>query len=122
MNSSSRRLRRPFDSRAISMNTKFKPGNPGGGRPKGSKNKGLPAEIKLRVLQSRAEDFERIMEDAANAKSAAARRWFADQYRRMLPKDEAVTVTNDKQLVIVVPKASDEMPVPPEIRDGRPGS
>lgn len=87
----------------------FKPGNPGGGRPKGSKNR-LPAAIKLAVLQNLSDDYERIMTLAARSRRRVDQRWFADQYRRLLPKDETVTVTGDKQLVLVVPAPSDDEP------------
>lgn len=88
----------------------FKRGNKIGGRHKGSKNKLPPAELKLRVLHSRFEDYERIMREAANSKYKRDQQWFAAEYRKLLPKDEAVTLTGDQQLVIAVPAPRHDEP------------
>lgn len=86
----------------------FKLGNKTGGRKKGSKNKLPPAELKLRVLHSRFDDYERIMREAASSTFKSDRQWFASEYRKLLPRDEAVVMTGDQQLVIAVPAPTDE--------------
>lgn len=81
----------------------IRPGSNGGGRPKGSKNKMPPAEIKLRVIQNMRREYEGIMCAAARSKLKTDRRWFAEEYRKLLPKDEALTVTGDKIFELVLP-------------------
>lgn len=89
---------------------RFKLGNKKGGRKKGSKNKLPPAELKLRVLHDRFSDYERIMKQAASSTFKTDRQWFASEYRKLLPKDEAVTITGDQQLVIAVPAPRHDEP------------
>ena len=87
-------------------------GNKGGGRPKGAKSKKLPPDMKLEVLQRGFTAYRDIMLQMATGKTMSQRKWFADQYRRLLPRDEAISVTGDKQLVIVVPAPPKDCPVP----------
>lgn len=83
---------------------RFQPGNPG--RPRGAKGRALPAEIRRRAIVDNADEYLAVMTTAARSRRRSDQRWFADQYRRLLPKETAVSVLDgDKQLVLVVPAA-----------------
>ena len=50
------------------------------------------------------------MQEAAQSRFKTDRQWFAAEYRKLLPKDEAVTLTGDQQLVIAVPAPMHDEP------------
>ena len=82
----------------------------GPGRPKGSKNKTPPAEIKRDAIQEFRGDYMRLMRRLARSKIKSDQHLFVSEYRRLLPRDEAIMLTGDKQLVLVVPPAPAECP------------
>lgn len=88
--------------------TRFTHERPGPGRPKGSKNKCLPAAIKLRLLQDFAGNFESVLRQMFTSRVKTDRRWAADQYRRMLPQDVDATVQTGESLCIVIPTPAPE--------------
>lgn len=70
--------------------TSFKPGNPG--RPVGSKNRIPPIAARIRVVEELGPRFVEIMRQAAFSRFKSDRRWFAERYASLLPREDSLKV------------------------------
>ena len=99
------------------VSTQFKKGNPG--KPKGAKSKQPPIDIKRKVVTELAGDFFAIMQEFASSTIKSDRRWFADLYAKLLPKESEVAMTGAPvivQFATAEDLAPDEVPAddPPD--------
>ena len=69
----------------------FKPGNPG--RPKGSKNRQPPIAMRIRVVEQLGPRFFDVMKQAAHSRFKSDRRWFAERYIALLPREDSLKVS-----------------------------
>lgn len=88
----------------------FAPGHKRGGRPKGTKNKTLPAALKLQALTELGAEFVEALAKFLRSRVKSDRKFAIDQLRRMLPADQELTVNGDKPLCIVVPELPADEP------------
>ena len=77
----------------------FQPGNPG--RPKGSKNRQPPIAMRIRGVEQLGPRFFDVMKQAAHSRFKSDRRWFAERYIALLPREDKLTLSGGQKLEII---------------------
>ena len=73
---------------------RFQPGQSGNpaGRKKGSKNKRPSGAVALQVVDACGKDYLAFMREMARSEHKCDRQWFAEEFRKLLPKDDTLTL------------------------------